>query len=116
MAMKLHTVCLLAALAVASSACEETTTVWGDWRSGQDAGACRPALFSDKVMVKVASNGTVVASDEVPCDDLGFSLDIPADVTHVHVTAVDAWGGTWDKEFDVTGGYLYVGVILFDHT
>lgn len=110
---------LLAALALATtaSACIETTTVHGSWRDGQSvAGACHTGLFTTHAQVQIFDTQELVASDEVDCDELGFSLEIPADITHVRVTATDPQGGHRDKELDIESSYLDVGLASFDQT
>ena len=106
----------LAALAMTASACTDTTTVSGDWRMAEGgAGSCRPFLWSNEAHVQISDGLTLIASEDADCDDLGFSTEIPVDVTHVRVTATDPWGGYWENSFDIHDGYLYVGVILFTH-
>jgi hypothetical protein len=113
-AMKHLTAFALAALATTASACTDTTMVWGDWRDDiSTAGSCHPGLFVDDAHVQIFDRQNLIASDDSSCDELGFSLEIPIDVTHVRVTAVDGWGAHWEKEFDVDGS-LYVGVVWFE--
>ncbi|MBL0218225.1 MAG: hypothetical protein IPQ07_30630 [Myxococcales bacterium] len=110
--MKLAFGLALAALAMATSACVDTTTVTGSWRADEfTAGACHTWLASD-VHVQIFDTSSVV-EDYVGCDELGFSLEIPIDATHVRVSAVDPTGGHWDKSFDIQDGYLNVGTIWF---
>ncbi len=116
--MKLFAGLALATLALTASACTETTTVWGDWRTGQAvAGGCQTFLLGPDVHVNVYDDHQLIASEEAACDDLGFSTEIPLGVTDARVTATDAQGGQWEHRFDLDKelGYIYVGVILFDH-
>ncbi|MEO6772080.1 MAG: hypothetical protein ABI467_03550 [Kofleriaceae bacterium] len=111
--MKLPALCTLAALAM-TGACTDTTTVSGSWRDGQSvAGACHTGLFTSTAHVEIFDPGHLVASDSFDCAELGFSLEIPVDVTHVRVTAADPWGGSYDEEFVITDRFLDVGLISF---
>jgi hypothetical protein len=117
-AMKLLAGVALAALAMTAGACTDTTTVWGDWRADQHAaGSCQAFLFGADAHVQISDGRSLSVSEDVDCDDLGFSAEIPIDVTHVRVTATDASCGFWENSFDLDPdlGYIYVGVILFDH-
>ncbi len=107
----------LAALAMTAGACTDTTTVYGSWRADSSAaGSCQTFLFATDVHVTIYNEvGGQIASEDAACDDLGFTAEIPVDVTRVRVTATDPWSGTWEHSFDIVDGYLDVGTILFDH-
>lgn len=112
--MKLIVATLLAAIATAAGGCTETTTVYGIWREGDlVAGACRPFLWDTDAHIEIFDTQHRIANDDVDCDELNFSLEIPIDVTHIRVTATDPRGSHWEKELDVTDGFVDVGVILF---
>jgi len=103
----------LALLAMSTGACVETNTVFGSWSDDEHrAGSCHSGLFAADAHVEVFDGLTLVASDDFDCDDLGFSLEIPLDVTAINVTAEDAWGGHWDHEYDVDGN-VSVGTVYF---
>ena len=92
--------------------------MYGDWRADQHAaGSCQTFLFGTDAHVQISDGLSLIVSEDADCDDLGFSAEIPLDVTHIRVTATDAGGGSWENSFDLDPdlGYIYVGVILFDH-
>ncbi len=98
---------------VAATGCIDSNTVYGDWSDDTSAaGSCRTGVFVTDARVEVFDTTGQIAAGNFDCDELGFSLEIPAHVTHVRVTAVDAWGSHWEEEVDVDGS-AYVGTVWF---
>lgn len=100
-------------VAFAATGCLDTNFVYGDWTDdASTAGSCRTGLFVSDARVEVFDTTGRIAAGNFDCDELGFSLDIPTTVTQVRVTAVDAWGGHWERELDIDGN-AYVGTVWF---
>lgn len=101
------------ALALVAAACTDTTTVYGAWSDESVAGGCHPFLWDSAARIAISDTQGQIVSEEFDCDELGFSLEIPIDVTHIRVTGSDPQGGHFEQDHDVVDGYVDVGHVRF---
>jgi hypothetical protein len=74
---------------------EDVGTLNLDWTvlGGQDPGACE-AVGADAMSIRVYDSAdNVVASVDQPCEDFGYSFDLPEDDYRVEMVLVDSDGG-----------------------
>ena len=92
----------------------EGNTVSGHWVTSSSLFDGTPGGCIGDATVVVRSGATVVR-DQRACDDEGFDITVPLDVTRATIEVRDDWSDTWTRELPVIDGDVDIGTIHFDH-